>query len=117
MKLKRYFYLLSIKPSEKRYGYKVKQFDLESFGPVYYAQWKHPAKSDKYIRENEVVYLRTFLKDGDISFQYSNSGFCNGGLYKNISEWKYAHAFNLTVAVKNLSSKTSEPISNNFFFQ
>jgi len=50
-------------------------------------------------------------KDGDIEFEYSDSGFCNGGLHKNISKWKHGHAFNLTVAGLNLSSLLHEKFS------
>ncbi|VAX25472.1 hypothetical protein MNBD_IGNAVI01-455 [hydrothermal vent metagenome] len=181
MKLKEYFYLFGLKPKEKKYGYQVKQFNLKSFGLVEYAQWKHPAESEKYIRENDVAYLKTFLddgdfcidigahsgdtavpmalavgksgsvlalepnpfvfpvlnkntnlnknqtniiplmiaateKDGDIEFEYSDSGFCNGGRHENISKWKHGHAFNLTVTGLNLSSllhdKYSEKLPN-----
>ncbi len=65
MKLKEYFYMLGLKPREKRYGYLVKQFNLDSFGVVEYAQWKHPAETDKFIKEGDVSNLKTFLKDGD----------------------------------------------------
>ena len=177
MKLKEYFYLLGLKPREKRYGSQVKQFNLESIGLVDYAQWKHPAESDKYIGETDVNYLKTFLndgdfcidigahsgdttvpmalavgksgfvlalepnpfvfpvlnknaslnknytnifplmiaateKDGDIEFEYSDSGFCNGGLHKNISRWKHGHAFNLTVTGLNLSSLLHDKFSD-----
>lgn len=168
MKLKEYFYLLGIKPREKKYGYRIKQFDLQSFGVVEYAQWEHPRERDKYIKEDNVSYLKTFLKDGDfcidigahtgdttlpmalavgkggfvlalepnpyvftvlnknaglnkdhtnilplmiaatekdgdIDFEYSDSGFCNGGLHQNISRFKHGHAFKLTVKGLNLS--------------
>lgn len=39
----------------------------------------------------------------DLNFEYSDSGFCNGGRHKNISKWKHGHAFNLTVTGVNLS--------------
>jgi len=40
----------------------------------------------------------------DLSFEYSDSGFCNGGLHKNISKWSHGHAFNLIVSGVNLSN-------------
>ena len=65
MKLKEYFYMLGIKPREKRYGYQIKQFNLDSLGVVEYAQWKHPRETEKYIKEEDITNLKTFLKDGD----------------------------------------------------
>jgi len=40
----------------------------------------------------------------DLNFEYSDSGFCNGGLHKNISKWRHGHAFNLKVSGVNLSN-------------
>jgi hypothetical protein len=65
MKLKEYFYMLGFKPRERRYGYRVKQFDIASFGIVEYAQWTHPSEKDKFIREDVVSYLKSFLENGD----------------------------------------------------
>lgn len=168
MKLKEYFYMLGIKPKERRYGYRIKQFNLGSFGRVEYAQWEHPAEKAKAIEEDNISYLKTFLqngdfcidigahtgdttipmalavgkkgfvlalepnpfvftvlnknaslnrnytnilplmiaaseKEGDIELEYSDSGFCNGGLHENISKWKHGHAFKLSVTGLNLS--------------
>jgi len=41
-------------------------------------------------------------EDGEIEFEYSDSGFCNGGLHEGISKWKHAHAFKLKVRGRNL---------------
>jgi FkbM family methyltransferase len=55
-------------------------------------------------------------KDNDIVFEYSDSGFCNGGLHKNINKWKHGHAFNLNVTGANLNdllhNKFNEKLSN-----
>lgn len=40
--------------------------------------------------------------DGRMIFEYSDSGFCNGGKHKNISAWRHAHFFKLTVQGRNL---------------
>jgi FkbM family methyltransferase len=177
MKLKEYFYMLGFKPRERRYGYRVKQFDIASFGIVEYAQWTHPSEKDKFIREDVVSYLKSFLengdfcidigahtgdttipmalavgkngfvlalepnpyvfpvlnknailnkgltdifplmiaatpKDGDIEFEYSDSGFCNGGLHENVSKWKHGHAFKLTVTGLNLSDLLRDKFSD-----
>ncbi len=41
-------------------------------------------------------------EDGDFEFEYSDSGFCNGGRHEGISQWKHAHFFKLQVKGKNL---------------
>lgn len=43
-------------------------------------------------------------EDGIMEFEYSDSGFCNGGLHKNISPWRHGHFFKLRVQGKNLWS-------------
>jgi len=41
-------------------------------------------------------------EDGEFDFEYSDSGFCNGGLHQDISEWQHGHFFKLCVKGKNL---------------
>jgi len=43
-------------------------------------------------------------EDGEFEFEYSDSGFCNGGRHEGISKWRHAHAFKLRVTGKNLES-------------
>jgi len=40
--------------------------------------------------------------DGEFEFNYSDSGFCNGGFHENISKMRHAHAFSLKVEGRNL---------------
>lgn len=40
--------------------------------------------------------------DGEVVFEYSDPGFCNGGRHDGISRWRHAHAFELTVTGRNL---------------
>lgn len=42
--------------------------------------------------------------DGEITFEYSDPGFCNGGRHDGISKWRHAHAFELTVTGRNLEN-------------
>lgn len=42
--------------------------------------------------------------DGEFEFNYSDSGFCNGGFHENVSKIKHAHAFKLKVEGRNLSN-------------
>jgi FkbM family methyltransferase len=43
-------------------------------------------------------------KDAEFEFQYSDSGYCNGGRFEGLSRWRHAHAFKLAVQGKNLQS-------------
>jgi FkbM family methyltransferase len=43
-------------------------------------------------------------EDGRCDFEYSDSGFCNGGRHAGISKWRHGHAFPLTVEGRNLPS-------------
>ena len=40
--------------------------------------------------------------DGEYEFDYSDPGFCNGGLLESQSRWQHAHAFKLKVQGRNL---------------
>ena len=41
-------------------------------------------------------------EDGELVFEYSDPGYCNGGLHEGISEWRHAHFFKLRVKGRNL---------------
>ncbi len=41
-------------------------------------------------------------EDGEITLEYSDAGYCNGGRHQGISQWKHGHAFKLTVPGRNL---------------
>ncbi len=43
-------------------------------------------------------------EDADFEFQYSDSGYCNGGRFEGLSKWRHAHAFKLAVQGKNLQT-------------
>ena len=56
-------------------------------------------------RKKTNVYPLMFAaapQDGQLEFEYSDSGFCNGGLHPGISRWQHAHFFKLRVTCKNL---------------
>jgi FkbM family methyltransferase len=40
--------------------------------------------------------------DGEFEFEYSDSGYCNGGLHQGISSWVHGHFSKLRVAGRNL---------------
>lgn len=53
------------------------------------------------IRIIPLPYAAT-LEDAELTFRYSDSGFCNGGQFDGISRWSHGHAFELRVQGRNL---------------
>lgn len=41
-------------------------------------------------------------QDGEYEFEYSDPGFCNGGLHQGVSHWRHGHFFKLKVQGRNL---------------
>ena len=41
-------------------------------------------------------------EDGTFQFEYSDAGFCNGGLHVGVSAWQHAHFFKLDVVGRNV---------------
>lgn len=65
MKARDLLHLLGLRPADRRYGFRIRQFDVQPYGPVAYAQWLHPAETEKSIRPTEVACLRAFIAEGD----------------------------------------------------
>lgn len=42
-------------------------------------------------------------EDGEFEFEYSDSGYCNGGFHEGLSRWKHGHFSVLRVAGRNLT--------------
>jgi FkbM family methyltransferase len=43
-------------------------------------------------------------EDAELQFQYSDSGYCNGGRFEGMNKWLHGHAFKLAVQGKNLQA-------------
>ena len=67
MKLREVLYLLGFRPKPRTYPYEVVTFDLPDEGQVSYARWRHPAESEKKIRQSTVDRLREFIRPGDVA--------------------------------------------------
>ncbi len=50
------------------------------------------------------LMLAATSEDGDLRFEYSDAGFCNGGRHERISRWRHGHAFPLRVTGVNLQA-------------
>lgn len=67
MKLKTLFHLLGFRPKPREYGFDIRSFELEGEGHIEYAQWLHPAETEKTFRQAEVDHLRSFISPGDVA--------------------------------------------------
>ena len=47
-------------------------------------------------------------EDAEMEFQYSDSGYCNGGRFEGMRKWQHGYAFKLTVRGRNLHSFLKE---------
>lgn len=50
----------------REYGFEVKTFRLPADGEVRYAQWQHPFESIKSFGQDEVAFIRQYVKPGDL---------------------------------------------------
>lgn len=50
--------------------------------------------------------------DGDFEFEYSDPGFCNGGLHEGIDRWRHAHFFKLAVKGRNVRELLARQFPN-----
>lgn len=50
--------------------------------------------------------------DGEFEFEYSDAGFCNGGLHEGISKWKHGHAFKMKIQGINLAQLLRDKYSD-----
>ncbi|TBR18610.1 MAG: FkbM family methyltransferase [Chitinophagaceae bacterium] len=72
-------------------------------------------KNAELIREKGNIIPLPFAatpEDCTMNFEYSDSGFCNGGYHEGISKWKHGHAHTLEVEGKNLEKFLHENYSH-----
>ncbi len=55
-----------LKKTFQEYGYELKQFELEDFGTVEYAQWQHPFEEEKSITAENVAFYRSLTQAGGL---------------------------------------------------
>ncbi len=66
MKLREFFYLLGIKPSQRPTATKFVKQVLED-RTIRYAQWLHPRAYSGEVLPEEVARLKSFLSEGDVA--------------------------------------------------
>lgn len=67
MKLRELFSLLGFRSLPKRYSYAISTFELPTYGQIQYAQWHHPAETEKIISQEIVEEIRKFISEGDVA--------------------------------------------------
>jgi FkbM family methyltransferase len=67
VKLKELPNFFGLQPGPKKYGFKLKKFDLPTDGIVEYAQWLHPSETEKEITQTSVDALRKFFSPGEVA--------------------------------------------------
>ncbi|VFQ45310.1 FkbM family methyltransferase [Desulfoluna butyratoxydans] len=73
--------------------------------PYVYPVLEKTARSNSDIANIKTVMAAAGLEEGFMVFEYSDSGFCNGGRHENISALRHGHAFNQTVFAINLEQE------------
>ncbi|KYG78829.1 FkbM family methyltransferase [Roseivirga echinicomitans] len=56
----------AIKSTFKEYGHKIKQFDIDEYGRVEYAQWLHPFEGPKSVTKSQVNFYKEFAEEGQM---------------------------------------------------
>ncbi|WP_323757665.1 FkbM family methyltransferase [Roseivirga sp.] len=56
----------AIKSTFKEYGHKIKQFDIDEYGRVEYAQWLHPFEGPKSVTKSQVNFYKEFAGEGQM---------------------------------------------------
>jgi hypothetical protein len=74
MKLKNFFEIIGFKKAAKRYGYEVRPHNVQDFGTVSYAQWKHPFETEKLIDPKVVAEQKKYIPKKD--FQCNSNISC-----------------------------------------
>ena len=54
----------AIKSTFREYGYEIKQFDIDEYGQVEYAQWLHPFEGPKFIEKAQIDFYKELSGDG-----------------------------------------------------
>lgn len=65
--------------------------------PYVYPVLEKVARANSHIANIKTMMAAAGQEEGFMEFEYSDSGFCNGGRHENISSLKHGHMFKLTV--------------------
>ncbi len=80
--------------------------------PFVYHVLEKNARANTHITNIKTMMAAATADEGFLKFEYSDSGFCNGGRHANISAFKHGHPFKLEVFCVNLEKELRENYSN-----
>lgn len=70
------------------------------------------ARQNKHLINIHPLFAAAAEHEGEMVFEYSDSGFCNGGRHKGISALQHGHAFKLSVFGIELSKELRADFQN-----
>ncbi len=79
--------------------------------PYVYHVLEKNARSNRHLTNIRTMMAAVAPNEGIMEFEYSDSGFCNGGRHEGISVLKHGHAFKLKVFCVNLVKELYEDFS------
>lgn len=80
--------------------------------PFVYHVLEKNARANRALAHIETMMAAATDEDGFIQFEYSDSGYCNGGRHEGISPLSHGHAYKLDVFGVNLSKELRECYSD-----
>jgi FkbM family methyltransferase len=73
--------------------------------PYVYTVLEKTARANSQVANIKTIMAAVGQKEGFMDFEYSDSGFCNGGRHKNISSLKHGHGYKLNVFTIDLTKE------------
>jgi FkbM family methyltransferase len=70
------------------------------------------ARANRHVTNIKTMMAAAVQNEGFVQFEYSDSGFCNGGRHENISALKHGHAFNQSVWGVDLARELKSDFSD-----
>ena len=80
--------------------------------PYVYHVLEKNAKTNRQITDIRTMMVAASNKEGFLEFEYSDSGFCNGGRHEGISVLAHGHAFKLMVFCVDIEKELREDFSD-----
>lgn len=80
--------------------------------PFVYHVLEKNARANKHVGNIETILAAASGEEGFIEFEYSDSGFCNGGRHEGISVLKHGHPFKQEVFCVNLEKELRQDYSD-----
>lgn len=76
--------------------------------PFVYHVLEKNARANRHIANIRTMMAAAAPEEGFIDFEYSDSGYCNGGRHENMSVFRHGHAFELEVFAVDVEKELDE---------